>query len=153
MKKTLLWLLFGGVLAYPIEGIWRIPSGGLVSIYMLPVYGLCFWLVGSMNQHRTFYRLSMRLQAFIGAIIVLAVEFVSGCILNVYLGLDIWDYSHLPLNVCGQICALYGVLWFFLVPFAVWLEDKLNHIWERSNGRTSDYDYTLIEAYAELFKI
>ena len=59
----------------------------------------------------------------IGALIVLAVEFASGCILNLWLGLGIWDYSNQPGNVLGQICPAFGLLWFFIMPLAIWAED------------------------------
>jgi len=154
LKKILLWTLFGGMMAYPIEGLWRIPSnGGWVSIFMLPVYGLCFFLIGNINQIPAFYRMSMRLQTLIGAAIVLFVELLSGIILNLWLGLNIWDYSSLPANVLGQISLLFGVLWLLLIPFAVWLEDKLNWIWEKAHGREAEYNYTLLQAYKELFRI
>ena len=54
---------------------------------------------------------------------MLAVEFLSGCVLNLWLCLDVWDYSGLPGNVLGQICPAYGLLWFLLMPFAIWAED------------------------------
>ena len=49
----------------------------------------------------------------------------AGLILNVWLGLDIWDYSNLPLNLCGQICLWYSALWYVLclvfIPVFDWL--------------------------------
>ena len=68
-------------------------------------------------------KISFIVQAVIGALIVLAVEFVSGCILNLWLGLGVWDYSNQPGNVLGQICPAFGLLWFFIMPFAIWAED------------------------------
>lgn len=53
-------------------------------------------------------------QCLIGTLITLVIEFVSGYILNIKLGLDIWDYSSIPFNLMGQICLPYGILWFFL---------------------------------------
>ena len=152
MRKAVLWLILGGMVYFTIEGVWRIPSnGGWANIAMLLIGGVCFFLIGNINQFPKFYKLSMRLQSLIGAAVILLMEFISGCIFNLWLGLEIWDYSDMPLNVCGQICLLYGILWFFLVPFAIWLEDKLNLVWERAHGRDSIYDYTLIQAYKELF--
>ena len=43
-------------------------------------------------------------QMLICSIIITAVEFTSGLILNVWLGLGIWDYSNMPFNILGQIC-------------------------------------------------
>ncbi len=36
--------------------------------------------------------------------IITAVEFAFGCIFNLWLGLNVWDYSDVPYNVLGQIC-------------------------------------------------
>ena len=54
------------------------------------------------------------LQALCCAMLVTAVEFVSGLVLNVWLGLDIWDYSDLPFNFMGQICLQFFFVWWGL---------------------------------------
>jgi uncharacterized membrane protein len=52
------------------------------------------------------------------------------------LGLGVWDYSGLPLNVLGQISLLYSVLWMPLVVFAVWLDDFLRwKLWGEERPR------------------
>ena len=38
-------------------------------------------------------------------------EFVSGCLFNLRMKLDVWDYSDMPFNIKGQVCLLYTVLW------------------------------------------
>lgn len=156
--KVLLWTLSGGMVYYAIEGLWRIPQGGWAHVAMLFVGGICFVGVGRINQIPAFYNLSMRWQSVIGALIVLVVEFLSGCILNLWLDLEIWNYSHLPLNLYGQICLPFAVVWFLLMPFAIWLEDRLTLLyWLYSRYRWQElteiriYDYTLKQAYKEWF--
>ena len=122
LKILSIWFIIGMVY-FVIEGIWRIPKGGYANISMFAVGGLCGLLVGSINQIPRFYNMSVWKQAVIGTFIVLAVEYISGYILNVKLGLDIWDYSNMYFNVNGQICFEFAVLWFFLMPAAIWLED------------------------------
>lgn len=65
------------------------------------------------------------LQALCCAILVTAVEFVSGLVLNVWLGLDIWDYSDLPFNFMGQICLQFFFVWwglcFVFIPVFDWM--------------------------------
>ena len=65
------------------------------------------------------------LQALACAGLVTAVEFVAGLVLNLWLGLDIWDYSHLPFNLMGQICPQFAALWWGLcmmfIPIFDWL--------------------------------
>jgi len=148
MKKTALWLLIGGIVYYAIEGIWRtLTHSDPPHIAMMAIGGLCFALVGGINQIPRFYRLSMRWQALIGACIVTAVELVSGLICNVWLVWGMWDYSHMPLNFMGQICGLYALLWVVLMPFAMYLEDRLHWYCDKAAGREPLYDYTLGDAY------
>ncbi len=50
---------------------------------------------------------------------VTAVEYVSGCLFNLRLKLNVWDYSEMPFNLSGQVCLLYTVLWGFLSATAM----------------------------------
>jgi hypothetical protein len=142
---------------FAIEGLWRIPQGGWANVSMMFVGGLCFVLVGGINQMPAFFYSSMRLQAIIGTVIVLAVEYVSGLVLNVWLGLGIWDYSGLPFNLHGQICLSFAGLWVLLMPFGIWLEDwitLLRYVYRTAcDGKEPPgkvWEYTLGQAYREL---
>lgn len=123
-KLTVLWFCLGAVY-FLMEMIWRIPRGELPHPAMIVVGGLCGLAVGSINQIPAFYQLSARMQSLIGTAITLVVEFLSGYVLNIRMGLAIWDYSGLPLNIMGQVCLGFGVIWFMIMPFAIWLEDHL----------------------------
>ena len=65
------------------------------------------------------------LQALCCAALVTAVELVAGLVLNVWLGLGIWDYSHLWGNLWGQICLQFAALWWGLclvfIPVFDWI--------------------------------
>ena len=43
--------------------------------------------------------------------VITAVEFVTGCIVNLRLGMGVWDYSFLPFNLMGQICPQFTLIW------------------------------------------
>jgi len=140
-RVLILWLCIG-MIYLTIEGLWR----GWTNITMLPIGGFCGIAVGAVNQSKTFYKCKIVWQSFIGAVIVLAVEFISGCILNIWLGLDIWDYTGKFGNIMGQICLPYAALWFLLMPFAIWTEDYLRWVfWKEANP------YTVLSIYKELF--
>ena len=141
MRILILWF-FMGMIYLTIEGIWR----GWTNIVMLPVGGFCGLAVGSINQSPRFYKSKIVWQSLIGAVIVLAVEFISGCILNIWLGLGIWDYTGKFGNICGQLCVQYAILWFLMMPFAIWVEDKLRWVFWREGT-----PYTLLSIYKELF--
>ncbi len=106
--EAFLLLLAGGVLYYGIEILWR----GHSHISMAICGAVCFFLLYRMNQRLR--RRSLPFRALIGAAIITVVELVTGCVVNLLLGLGVWDYSALPLNLFGQICLLYSVLWFLL---------------------------------------
>ena len=49
-----------------------------------------------------------------GAAVITLVELFVGCIVNIWLGLKIWDYSDQKGNILGQICPLYTLFWCIL---------------------------------------
>lgn len=104
-----------------LELLWR----GMTYAPMLAVGGLCGLLVGLINQNCK--RMHMWQQALYGTLLTLSIEYISGLILNVQLGLGIWDYSRVPLNLDGQICLPMAVVWFALMPFAIYLDDWIRY--------------------------
>ena len=142
-KILTIWFIIG-MCYFVIEGIWRIPKGGYANIVMLPIGGFCGLLIGSINQIPRFYNMSVFKQSIVGTVIVLIIEYISGYILNIKMGLDIWDYSNMYFNVNGQICIEFGLLWFLLIPAAVWLED-----WIRFKFWGEGEEYGLKDVYGE----
>lgn len=120
-----LWFLLGEQY-FVLEALYRFAfkRGERAHIAMLAVGGLCCVAVGAINQVPRFFKAPVILQAAAGAAITLLVELLSGYILNIWLGLAIWDYTGLPGNVAGQICLPFAGIWFLLMPFAIWLEDS-----------------------------
>ncbi|MBR4296210.1 MAG: hypothetical protein IKT56_05180 [Clostridia bacterium] len=98
----------GGVAYYSLEILWR----GYSHYSMALLGGLCFltlYLLG-----RTFPSIPLLLYCILGSIIISAAELGMGEILNNKLGMDIWDYSNIPLNFRGQVCLLFSFLWSLL---------------------------------------
>ena len=114
----------GGTIYIMIEMLWR----GYSHWSMFIVGGLCFVLIGLINEYYS-YDIPLIWQMMIGACIVTAVEFVSGCIINLWLGLNVWDYSDMPFNIWGQVCLPYMVLWSLLSGVAIILDDYLRYWW------------------------
>lgn len=67
------------------------------------------------------------LQALIGGLTITAAELVSGMILNIWMGLHVWDYSGLPGNLWGQICPEFAALWVLLAGAAIVLFDWMDY--------------------------
>lgn len=114
----------GGTIYIMIEMLWR----GYSHWSMFIVGGLCFVLIGLINEYYS-YDIPLIWQMMIGACIVTVVEFVNGCIINLWLGLNVWDYSDMPFNIWGQVCLPYMVLWSLLSGVAIILDDYLRYWW------------------------
>ena len=106
--RFLLLFLTGGFGYYLIEVLFRGHSHWTMGL----CGGIC--LVGIYFINRRFAAFSYTLRAILSALLITAVEFVAGCILNLWLGLSIWDYSALPYNLLGQISLLFSGIWFGL---------------------------------------
>jgi len=111
--KYLFLFLTGGFAYGAVENI----SRGYSHISMFIAGGICFILIGLLDERMN--RLSIIGRMAISAIIITAVEFITGLIVNVWLRLEVWDYSHIPFNVMGQICPLYTIFWFFISFIAI----------------------------------
>lgn len=116
-KKHNLWLhlclfIIGGMGYVLIELMWRRRS----HASMFVVGGMCFELMGAI--HTRLMRWTMPLRCGLCALAVSAVEFLSGCILNRWLKLGVWDYSKMRFHLLGQVSLGYSLLWGLLSAFA-----------------------------------
>jgi len=123
IRLTTLWLYGGFIYFYGIERLWRgyFPHP---SVFFLG--GFCFILLSIINNHLP-WRMGIVQQSLIGAVGITAVEFVAGIILNVWLGLNVWDYSGMVLNLLGQITLVYSIFWVFLSCVGILLDDYLRY--------------------------
>ena len=114
-------MMLGGIGYVLVELLWRGRSH--VSMFLLG--GLCFWIIGRLDRKGT---VPLPVQACLGAAVVTALELLTGLVVNCWLGLDVWDYSTLPLNYRGQVCLYYSLLWIPLSAAAAVLEDGLRRM-------------------------
>lgn len=114
-----IFIFLTGALGYPmLELLWR----GRTHVSMAVLGGLCLLLIFFINDR--FAHTSRLFRALLSAAAITGAELFSGILLNLVLRLNVWDYSHRPLHLLGQICPLYSLLWFFL-SFAIL------SVWER----------------------
>ena len=102
---------FGGIVYVLIEMLWR----GYSHWSMFILGGICFVLLGL-------------IQMLIGTFIITLMEFIFGCIFNLLLNLNVWDYYDLPFNIMGQICLPYMFLWFLLSPVCIVVDDYIRYL-------------------------
>lgn len=126
MKKQLLELPFlfgvGGTVYYLMEIIWR----GYSHWSMFALSGVCFIIIDMLNQAWKNIR-SLIFLIILCTLIITVLEFFTGVIVNLWLGLGVWDYSKVPFNLMGQICLFFSLLWFFVSCFAVFLDCLLRY--------------------------
>ena len=103
MKQRLIIFLTGGFGYGALEIAWR----GYTHWSMFLAGGICLLLFCAIAEKR----LPLLAKAALCALFVTAVELVFGVIFNLILHMHIWDYSHMPFNLFGQICPLYTLLW------------------------------------------
>lgn len=115
--------LCGGCLYYIVELAYR----GYSFSSMFLIGGICFLLIGQLNERYYKWDMALVSQMFISCLMITIIEFISGYILNIKMGLHIWTYSDTPYNLMGQICLLYSTFWFWLSLPAIFIDDWIRH--------------------------
>ena len=146
IKKHLFLVICLGLTFNIIEMYSRVISGALIgkvqvgksiisaaslagwsSAWMVIVGGICGLFLGMLNEWKYSKKFPLLLQGLIGLVFILSAELTSGIVLNIWLGLGIWDYSGQPFNFMGQICLKNGFLFLLITPFAFWIDDTARY--------------------------
>lgn len=122
-KYIALWAV-GGLMYIALELLWRGHSHWTMFI----LGGICFVALGLINEVLP-WDMPLWKQSLIGACIITALEFVTGCVVNLWLGLGVWDYSHMKGNILGQICPQFFLLWLPVSLSGIVLDDWLRCWW------------------------
>lgn len=120
--KYIVLFLIGGAAYFGIEILWR----GYSHWTMFLLGGLCFVIVGALNNWLP-WEMNIEKQALIGSGVITILELIMGIIVNLILGLGVWDYSMIPLNILGQICLPYSILWIFLAAAIILVDDWVRY--------------------------
>ena len=113
LRKCCSLFALGGSLYVGLELLWR----GRSHSSMFLAGGLCFVLIGELNQCRP--RRSAALRMLTGAGIITAVELAVGLAAN--RDYSIWDYRQQWGNFLGQVCPMFSLLWMPLTLAAEWV--------------------------------
>lgn len=117
IKYVFLGLIFGTIY-YHIE----VLAVGYSSIYMFfvgAIAALCCGLINEILDWETAFLSQM----VISAVVITIIEFISGIILNIWLGLNLWNYDGRDGCILGQVCYQNTIYWFILSPIALILDD------------------------------
>lgn len=121
-KKYFILGIIGGAVYVLLEMLWR----GYSHWTMFLLGAVCFVLLGAVNEFFE-WDTPLLLQMLFGCAIITALEFITGCIVNLWLGWDVWDYSRYKFNVLGQISLRSSVGWYFLSLVGIFLDDWLRY--------------------------
>lgn len=106
----------------------ELVARGYSHYSMFILGGICLIIVGLLNEGLFPSWMGIIPQALMGAIIITVLELATGIIVNIWLGLDIWDYSNMPLNFMGQICLPFSILWIFMAALAIVVDDYIRYL-------------------------
>ena len=120
--KYLILFTIGGGTYFFIELFYR----GYSHWTMFILGGLCFVIIGLLNEKLS-WKTPFISQSLIGGGIITVLEYITGMIVNVGLGWNIWDYSNLLFNIHGQVCLLFTGIWILIAAVAIVVDDYLRY--------------------------
>lgn len=121
MNRRENWICFtAGAAGYPlIELLWRGHSHWTMSC----VGGICLTGIRRICHRMRAHHLLTCCAACSG--LITAAELAVGLLVNRVLHWKVWDYSRQPLNLWGQICLGYSLLWMLLsLPLCLFFRRK-----------------------------
>lgn len=124
IKKYEFLFFVGATIYVIIEKLYR----GYSHWTMFLLGGICFIALGLINEVIP-WDMSLLLQMFIGGAIITVLELITGCIVNLWLGWNVWDYSELPFNLWGQISLFSSIVWVGLSLVGIVLDDFIRWKW------------------------
>lgn len=125
--STLLWI-WTGTLYFFIEVAWKTSQGRpeMISWTMLLLAIILAVPLERFGSELP-WEMPLSFQAAICAVAITVVEFIAGLVLNLWLGLGVWDYSTMPLNILGQVCPQFALLWFWLSVIGIVMLDWMRY--------------------------
>ena len=130
----ILFAIMGGVY-YGLEVMFR----GYSHWSMWALGGICGILIGLINEHKFTWDTPIWKQVLIGELIVIPLEFITGCIVNLWLGWNVWNYSNLPFNLLGQVSLLFVFVFAPVILLAIVVDDCFR--WLVMGGRKPSYKW------------
>ena len=120
IKKYEFLFFVGATIYVIIEKLYR----GYSHWTMFLLGGICFIALGLINEVMP-WDMPLLLQMFIGGAIITVLELITGCVVNLWFGWNVWDYSELPFNLWGQISLFSSIVWVGLSLVGIVLDDYI----------------------------
>ena len=121
LKYIVLFITFSSLYVW-IEILFRNRSDRSMAL----LGGICGILIGLINNIIP-WSMSIIKQSLIGGLcIVTPLEYLFGIVINQ--NHQIWDYSDLILNIQGQVCIQFSMIWCVISILVIILDDYLRYI-------------------------
>jgi uncharacterized membrane protein len=128
-RDYLLFFSIYAILGWLIETIFAsVPEGklinrGFLNGFFCPIYGFgavlvilsSHWINSFIDDGIN----ALALLVLLSIILVTALEYITGYVLEKVFNCKWWDYSDDPANINGYVCLQYSLLWGFLAAFLV----------------------------------
>lgn len=98
----------GALIYFLCEMLYR----GHTHFTMVILGGICGTVIHRIN--RSITDAPLLTKALLCCFAITAIEFFVGIVLNIILGMKVWDYSGMPFHILGQICPVFSLIWFIL---------------------------------------
>ena len=111
----------GGMTYMTIEMVYR----GYSDYTMAGLGGMAFAFIGCINNFIP-WKMSLINQCLVGGILIVTpLEYLFGILFNQTY--TIWDYRNIPLNIDGQICLPFTLIWCLLSIVAIVIDDYIRY--------------------------
>ncbi|MBO5858645.1 MAG: hypothetical protein J6R20_02590 [Clostridia bacterium] len=107
LKEYLMCFAIGGV-GY---GLVEILVRGYTHWSMVLTGGAVLVLLNLINKSRN---VPLIYRCLLGMVVITSLEFAVGMLVNIRMGWGVWDYSHKPFNLLGQICLHFCGCWLLI---------------------------------------
>ena len=118
MAKEIWLACFGGFSYFTLELIYNGDSHWISFVFGI----ICFEIVGKIR----LLNLNILIKCLLCGLFITAFEFFMGVIFNLILNWNIWNYSMFFLNISGQICLYFSLIWIILSFPAIKLHQALS---------------------------
>lgn len=123
IKNIILFIVFGAIY-FGLECLYK---GHITHWSMFILAGIIGVMIGGINE-KLEWTDPFLLQCTIGAAIAVVGEAITGLIVNVWLGLNVWHYNIMPFFF-GQCSVPFTCVWLFLSGICIILDDWIRYKW------------------------
>ena len=127
LLSVLLWV-WTGTLYFFIEVIWKTSHGRpeMISWTMLLLAIILAVPLERFGAELP-WEMPLMVQSAVCGVAITVVEFVAGLIINVWLGMGVWDYSAMPGTIMGQVCPQFLAMWMILAAVGIVMLDWMRY--------------------------